>query len=206
MLSRRLQTTLHKKRSGAILSYYTGDNISQAKNLCHVVSEDPDNIAQEKILWNDVVILLGQHCIGQSPMQCISRGSRQHCIKKVRCNFVLILLKQYCTGQNPMQCCPRGSTKHCTGKIPVLILLGEHCSGQNSMHVVREDPDNIDQEKSCAMLLQDSWDNISQEIPYAMLHRGLETTFHRKKSRQCCSNNIWSLLLHKYIGSFTSKK
>ena len=41
-------------------------------NLCNVVLETPDNIAQEKILFTVVLILLGQHCTGncKNPAQC----------------------------------------------------------------------------------------------------------------------------------------
>ena len=50
-------------------------------------------------------------------------------------------------------------------------------------------------------------DNIAQEKLYAMLSRRLQTTWHTKKSRQCCLNNIWYFRLNiLYIRSFTSKK
>ena len=45
--------------------------------------------APEKILFNVVLILLGQHCTGQNPMQCCAKGSRQNCTLKIQCNIVL---------------------------------------------------------------------------------------------------------------------
>ena len=36
------------------------------KALYNVVQEAPDNIAQKKILFKVVLILLGQHCIGKN--------------------------------------------------------------------------------------------------------------------------------------------
>ena len=45
--------------------------------------------APEKILFNVVLILLGQHCTGQNPMQCCAKGSRQNCTRKIQCNIVL---------------------------------------------------------------------------------------------------------------------
>ena len=41
------------------------DNIVQAKTLCNVVQEAPDNITQEKLQCYVVLILLGQHCTGK---------------------------------------------------------------------------------------------------------------------------------------------
>ena len=84
---------------------YFWDNIGQIKTLCSFVQEAPNNIAQVKTLYNVVLeapdssakkkiipvqccvvlILLGQHCTGQNPMQCCPRCSRQHFIRK---NFV----------------------------------------------------------------------------------------------------------------------
>ena len=43
---------------------------------------------QEKILFNVVLTLLGQHCTGKNLAQCCLTGSRQHCTEK-----------------NPVQCC-----------------------------------------------------------------------------------------------------
>ena len=104
--------------------------------------------------------------MGQSPMQCISRGFRQHCIKKVRCNFVLKLLKQYCTGQNPMQCCPRGSTKHCTGK-----NLFQFC-----LNILGR---TMPWSKLYAML--------SERLQTTLPRKNPGTTLHKKYSMQCCT-------------------
>ena len=49
---------------------------------CNVVQEAPDNIAHEKIMFNIVVILLGQYCTCENPVQYFPRDSRQHCTGK----------------------------------------------------------------------------------------------------------------------------
>ena len=45
MLPEKLQTTLNKKKSCAIFSLYSRNNIAQIKNLCNVVRKAPDNIS-----------------------------------------------------------------------------------------------------------------------------------------------------------------
>ena len=40
------------KKSCSVLSWHSWDNMVQVKNLCNVVQEVPDNIAQENILFN----------------------------------------------------------------------------------------------------------------------------------------------------------
>ena len=60
MLSKRLQTILHRKNPvKCCLKQYFWDNIPQVKTLCNVQQEAPENNAQEKILFNVVLILLG---------------------------------------------------------------------------------------------------------------------------------------------------
>ena len=66
MLSLRLQTTTCRKKSCSVVSQFFWDNIAQVKTLCNVVQEAPENIAQEKIMFNVVLILLEQHCRGKS--------------------------------------------------------------------------------------------------------------------------------------------
>ena len=53
---------MHRKKFYSMLSYYLWDNNAQVNTLCKVGLEAPDNIALEKILFNVVFILLGQHC------------------------------------------------------------------------------------------------------------------------------------------------
>ena len=48
-----------------------------------ILFEKPQTTLHKKILSNFVLILLGQHCTGQNPMQCCPRGSRQLCISKM---------------------------------------------------------------------------------------------------------------------------
>ena len=66
MLSLRLQTTTCRKKSCSVVSQFSWDNIAQVKTLCNVVQEAPENIVQEKIMFNVVLILLEQHCRGKS--------------------------------------------------------------------------------------------------------------------------------------------
>ena len=74
-LSKRLQTTMHRKKPCSMLSYHSQDNIAQVKTLCNVVLEAPDNNAQEKILFNVVLTFLGQHCTSncKNLVQCYPR-------------------------------------------------------------------------------------------------------------------------------------
>ena len=55
--------------------YSIWNNIAQVNTLGSVVLEAPDNIAQEKILLNVALNLLGQHCTGN--VQCCPGASRQ---------------------------------------------------------------------------------------------------------------------------------
>ena len=82
-----IDTTLYRLFYSEKLSVKHGPTFHQVKILCNVAQEVPDNIAHGKILFNIVVILLGQHCTGKNPVQCCPRDSRQHCI-----------------GKNPVQC------------------------------------------------------------------------------------------------------
>ena len=97
------------KKSCSMLPQFSWGNIAQINTLDNVVLEAPDNIAQEKILFNVVLILLGQDCTGKSLVRFCPRASRQHCTGNILFNGVLILLGQHGTGKNLVQCCPRGS-------------------------------------------------------------------------------------------------
>ena len=81
-------------------------NIEHVRTLSNVVQEDPDNIAQEKILINVVLIVLRQHSTGKNLVQFCRRDYRQHCTGKILFNVFLILLRQHCTDNYPMRCCP----------------------------------------------------------------------------------------------------
>ena len=86
MLSKRLKNTTFRKKSCSMLFLYSWDNV---KTLCNVVQEAQDNNAQEKILFNVVLIFLGQHSTCKNLVQCYPRDSRQHCTGKnqVRCRL-----------------------------------------------------------------------------------------------------------------------
>ena len=136
MLPKSFQTTLHRKKSCSILSSYSWNNIAEGNTLDNIALEAPDNIAQEKILFIVVLILLGQHCAGKRLVQCFPRTFWQHCTENILLNIVLILLGKYCIGKNLVQYSPKGSRQHCTRKIlfnVVLILLGQHCTGKNPL-------------------------------------------------------------------------
>ena len=65
------------------LNTYFWNNIPQVNTSCNVVLETPGNIAQEKILFNAIFILLGQHYTG----------------KKTQCNVVWTsLFGNFCFG------------------------------------------------------------------------------------------------------------
>ena len=79
-----------------------------------ILSEKLQTTIHQKILFNVVLILLGQHCAGQNIYAMLSERLQTTIHKKILCNVVLALLGQYCTAQDPTQCCPRGSKQHCT--------------------------------------------------------------------------------------------
>ena len=47
-----------------------------------ILSERLQTTLHKKTLCNFALMLLGQHCTGQNPMQCCPRGSRQLCIRE----------------------------------------------------------------------------------------------------------------------------
>ena len=103
---------------------------------CAMLSKRLQQHCSEKILFNVVQKLLGQHCTTvKNLLQCCPRNSRQHCTEKILFNVVQIVLGHNCTaGKNLLQCCPRGSRQHLTEKIlfnVVLILFEQHCTGKN---------------------------------------------------------------------------
>ena len=97
-------------------------------------------------MFNVVLIILGQHCTGQNPMQCCPRCSRQHCIRKSPVQCRLNTPGTILHRKNSMQCCPRGFKQHCTGKIQAmsseqhLITLFTYTfyseTGQTSSHTL----------------------------------------------------------------------
>ena len=80
MLSKRIQTTLHKEKILFIVVLILLGQHCTGKILCHVPQEASDNIAQEKILFGVALI----HCIGKMfhTILCMLPSSRQHCTEK----------------------------------------------------------------------------------------------------------------------------
>ena len=133
--------------------------------LCNVVREAPDNIAQEKILRilrNVVLLLIGQHCTRQKPLQCCLRGSRQHCIREnlVQCFLntlgtiynkskpYALLSERIQTAlqkkkKNPVQCCFNnlGTTLHRSKSYPMIII--QCCPRGSKQHYTRIYPGNV---------------------------------------------------------------
>ena len=54
--------------------------------LCDVVLEAPDN--NEKLLFSDVLILLGQHCTGKKLYNIVHKATDNIAHQKVLVNFV----------------------------------------------------------------------------------------------------------------------
>ena len=128
MLSERLQATLYKKTSCAILSSYSRDNIVQVapqSSIQYYLTSTRQHCIN-KILFNVVLILLGQYCTDKIFMQCCSKGSRQHCIKKkkkkVLINVVLILFRVHSTVKNSMQRRRKHSRQYCIRKTFCIML------------------------------------------------------------------------------------
>ena len=86
-----------------MLSSYFWDNIAQVKSFCNVIKTAPDNIAQEKIVFNVALIFLGQHCTGKTLYNVVQKPPGNIRPKKILFNVALILLGQHCTGKNFLQ-------------------------------------------------------------------------------------------------------
>ena len=102
MLSKRLQTTLHMKKSCSMLSYYSWNSIAYVKTSNNVVQDAIDNIAREKSCsmlsyysWNNIAYVK------------TSSNVVQDAIDKILFYVAVILLRQHFTGKNPFQCCSR---------------------------------------------------------------------------------------------------
>ena len=110
-------------------------NIAQAKTLFSVVQFAPDNIVLEKILFNVVLILLGQHCTSKNFVQCCSRDSRQHCTGKNPVQYCLKYswdsIAQVKTLCNVVQEAPDNIAHEKILLNNVVILLGQHYTGKN---------------------------------------------------------------------------
>ena len=64
-----IAVNIAQEKSGSMFSQYSLDNIAQVNDLCNVILEAPKNNAQKKILFDVVLILLGQHSTGKNLMQ-----------------------------------------------------------------------------------------------------------------------------------------
>ena len=64
-----IAVNIAQEKSGSMLSQYSLENIAQVNDLCNVILEAPKNNAQKKILFDVVLILLGQHSTGKNLMQ-----------------------------------------------------------------------------------------------------------------------------------------
>ena len=94
-------------------------NNARVKTLCNVAQEIPDNIAQEKILFNIVLILLGRHCTGKSLVQCCPRSPYNIAQEQTQCNVVRITSLFGDFYFEPINfLIMHKFTRHWTGKIP----------------------------------------------------------------------------------------
>ena len=119
----------------------------------NVFGEAQDSIGQEKMMFNVVLILFQQHCLGQNLMQCCPKGSRQHCIR-----------------QKPV--------KYCLNSLETIL----HRSKPYAM-LSEEDPDSIALEKKPAQCcLNTLRTTLYKSKPYTILFDRLQTTSHNKKS------------------------
>ena len=64
-----IAVNIAQEKSGSMFSQYSLENIAQVNDLCNVILEAPKNNAQKKILFDVVLILLGQHSTGKNLMQ-----------------------------------------------------------------------------------------------------------------------------------------
>ena len=74
-------------------------------------------------MCNIVLMLLGQHCTADGPMQCCRMASDNFVLEKILRNVLLILLGQNCAGKNPIQFCSRSPRQLCKRKNSVQCFL-----------------------------------------------------------------------------------
>ena len=131
-----------------------------------------------KNLFNDLLILLGQHCTGKTLVQCCSRGSGNIAQEKILFNIVLILFVQHSSGKILVQCCPRGSRKYYTGKIPV-----QCCLNTLGTTLRRYNP--------CVMLSKKLQTTLNRSIKLFIAVSILLRQHHTKKILvQCCPRSL----------------
>ena len=121
-----LGTTLHRSKPYAIISERLQATMHKKTILCKIV-----------------LILLGQHCPAENPMQYCHRGSRQLCIRKTPVQCYLNTLGTTLRRSKPytMLCERLQATLHkktlCNF---ALILLGQHCTSKNPMQCCLRGP------------------------------------------------------------------
>lgn len=71
-----------------MLSCNSWDSIAQVKTLDKVTGDAPENIAQKKILWNVVLILVGKHYASKSPEPCYPRELQATFHSKKSCTML----------------------------------------------------------------------------------------------------------------------
>ena len=124
----------------------------------------------KKILCNFVLILQGQHCTSQNPMQCCLRCSRQHSIRKILCNVLLVLLGQHCTGKTLCNVVPEPPNNIVQEKIQTISSEQHLMMFQTTLH--KRNPFQY--------CLNTLWTTLHRSKPYVMLSEILQTTLHQK--------------------------
>ena len=108
-------------------------NTAQGNHLHNVGPWLTDNFHEENNLYNVVLTMLGQHCIGILSIQYVQILMKQYAQENYLCNVgpecadvflqknnlynvVFICLSQHCTRKLPVECWPTAHEKLCTGK------------------------------------------------------------------------------------------
>ena len=79
----RPQTTLHKKYPLQFYLNTLGTTLHRWKPYAMLSKNIQTTLHKKKFLCNVLLILFGQNCIAENPVQCSPRGSRQLCIRKM---------------------------------------------------------------------------------------------------------------------------
>ena len=82
-MSERPQTTLHKKYPLQFYLNTLGTTLHRWKPYAMLSKNIQTTLHKKKFLCNVLLILFGQNCIAENPVQCSPRGSRQLCIRKM---------------------------------------------------------------------------------------------------------------------------
>ena len=108
MLAQSAQTRFRRRITFAILSDLPVPTLHK-KITCVMLNHSPRSTLHKKIIWNVILISVGQHCVMTLPVQCWTVVYKQLSWQNNLCNAVSIGIWQHCMGISYIQCCPNTS-------------------------------------------------------------------------------------------------